>query len=313
MEKDHGLRLAKKFKIRFYPTYLFLDAQESLVDRASGAKNANDFIVVGKTALEPKISLAELKKRYHAEPTVHEFFITYILALAKSGLPTNDVLISYYSQEKELIPSTENLELILEYIDEPSAAAFDFIIKNKPLFADSSQEKLNRKLVSLGRQIYTRSVADDSTINEEIFKESILRIQNLNYERSDFLISEAHIYKPYIEKDWHIAVNNTEKHINRFLLSDHKGLLMYGYLFYELIDKPEQLEVVLEWSTRALQLEKTYEAYRLQALILLKLNRYNESKTSCNKAIKLAKSKGIDHSSVQKTLEKIKMIKFLDK
>ncbi|MEO6681457.1 MAG: thioredoxin family protein [Ginsengibacter sp.] len=56
MEKGEGPELAKKYKIRAYPTFLFVDGEGNLIHTASGYKEAPAFIEVGKSALKKKKS-----------------------------------------------------------------------------------------------------------------------------------------------------------------------------------------------------------------------------------------------------------------
>ncbi len=52
MEKGEGRAFAKKYAVRNYPTYLFLDAEGNVIHRAIGSRSAEEFIKLGKTALE---------------------------------------------------------------------------------------------------------------------------------------------------------------------------------------------------------------------------------------------------------------------
>ncbi len=52
MEKGEGPAFAKKYGVRNYPTYLFLDADGNVVYRAIGSRPADQFIELAKTALK---------------------------------------------------------------------------------------------------------------------------------------------------------------------------------------------------------------------------------------------------------------------
>jgi len=51
MEKGEGKDFARKYTIRNYPTYLFLDAEGNLIHRAIGSRSAEEFVKLGKTAV----------------------------------------------------------------------------------------------------------------------------------------------------------------------------------------------------------------------------------------------------------------------
>ncbi|MEZ4920517.1 MAG: thioredoxin family protein [Saprospiraceae bacterium] len=50
MEKGEGPTLARQWKVRAYPTLLYFDADGNEVKRELGAKRADDFIRIGKSA-----------------------------------------------------------------------------------------------------------------------------------------------------------------------------------------------------------------------------------------------------------------------
>lgn len=54
MEKGVGPSLAKKYKIRAYPDFLFIDGDGNIVHRNGGYKEAPEFIAVGKDAQQNK-------------------------------------------------------------------------------------------------------------------------------------------------------------------------------------------------------------------------------------------------------------------
>jgi len=51
MERGEGPQLARKFRIRGYPTLLFLDAEGAIAHQKLGALAAEPFLELGKTAL----------------------------------------------------------------------------------------------------------------------------------------------------------------------------------------------------------------------------------------------------------------------
>src|SRR5690606_25040448 len=52
MEKGDGPALAKKYEIKAYPTYLFIDGDGNIVHRDGGFMEADPFMAVGQKALD---------------------------------------------------------------------------------------------------------------------------------------------------------------------------------------------------------------------------------------------------------------------
>jgi thiol:disulfide interchange protein len=54
MEKDEGSQLARRWRIRAYPTYLFFHSVGDKVDRAMGEKDANSLLTLAREMLPKK-------------------------------------------------------------------------------------------------------------------------------------------------------------------------------------------------------------------------------------------------------------------
>ena len=64
MEKGEGIELAKKFNVKVYPTYLFIDGDGELVHRTIGYVEEKDFLQFAKDAENPNRRLGALKKQF---------------------------------------------------------------------------------------------------------------------------------------------------------------------------------------------------------------------------------------------------------
>lgn len=51
-EKGEGIDLARKYKIRGYPTLIFVDVNGNVIDKTAGYRNPNQFIELGKQIIQ---------------------------------------------------------------------------------------------------------------------------------------------------------------------------------------------------------------------------------------------------------------------
>ncbi|MFT5386608.1 MAG: thioredoxin-related protein, partial [Saprospiraceae bacterium] len=64
MEKGEGPQLARDYKVAQYPTLLFIAADGTLIHRAAGFHNPEQFVELGNAALDPSRQLATLERRF---------------------------------------------------------------------------------------------------------------------------------------------------------------------------------------------------------------------------------------------------------
>ncbi len=77
-ENGEGVELAKKYGIRSYPTYCFIDPKTGeIVHRAGGNVPADVFIFTGKSALSPETTSVYLEKERAAGNKQPEFLLAY--------------------------------------------------------------------------------------------------------------------------------------------------------------------------------------------------------------------------------------------
>jgi len=105
-EKGDGIEIAKKYGVSAFPTYLFLKFDGVIFSRASGYKEAKDFIADSKSALadmnDPK-PIAVWEKEYIEQKNNPAFLLDYMNKRSKLGM-SNAMLFDEYLK---LIPKEE--------------------------------------------------------------------------------------------------------------------------------------------------------------------------------------------------------------
>jgi len=94
-------RLQSKFRVKFYPTFGFLDTDENLLNSVSGELKKEDFINEGKAALTPEIQFTTLKNKFYADVNNPDACLKYILAVRKAGLDATKVAQTYLNTKSE--------------------------------------------------------------------------------------------------------------------------------------------------------------------------------------------------------------------
>jgi len=105
-EKGDGIEVAKKYQVKMYPTYLFVKPNGELFYNDVGARDAQNFITLSKSALlemnDPK-PLSAWDKEYLVKKEDPAFLLSYMEKRVKLGLSN----ASLFDEYLKLIPENE--------------------------------------------------------------------------------------------------------------------------------------------------------------------------------------------------------------
>ena len=103
MEKGEGIDLAKQYNVRAYPTYLFINGDGELIHRVTSYFPPEEFIAVGKDAVDPAKQMGALKKKFEAGNKDPEFLksVIKIFAFSDADLATKAAAKLYEVKKNE--------------------------------------------------------------------------------------------------------------------------------------------------------------------------------------------------------------------
>ncbi len=87
MEKGDNVALAKKYEVRAYPTYLFLDSDGKLVHKGLGSMPADQFVEVAKVAADTENNYAALSKKIKSGDRSYATIKKFLGNNRSDGLP----------------------------------------------------------------------------------------------------------------------------------------------------------------------------------------------------------------------------------
>ena len=126
MEKGEGPEIGKKYGVKSYPTYLYINSKGELVHKSSSKMSAAEFINEAKNALDPKKALGILEKRYEDGAITNNEMLEYTVALKHLRDPkTDEVLKKLLSRvDKAWLKSAAGWKLIENFVYEDDSELF---------------------------------------------------------------------------------------------------------------------------------------------------------------------------------------------
>jgi len=134
MEKGEGLKIRAKYAVRAYPTLLFLNAQGEIVHVGAGAMPANEFIELGKTALDDTRNVLSISNKMKAGDKSLQTLKLY-LEVNHYAADVNTLITDYFktaSDDEKL--SQDAWLLFKEYITDIDNDQFQYFLKHRSAY-----------------------------------------------------------------------------------------------------------------------------------------------------------------------------------
>lgn len=146
MEKPENAEFAGKYPVSAYPTLMFLDGTGKVVQKAVGAKDADQLLEFAQKVLGRADKSADYEKQYAEGNRDPKFLLDYVRALNAAGKPSLKITNEYLATQQDL--STDfNLQFLYEGTVEADSRVFDLLIKNQSkAVALLGEEKVNARI-----------------------------------------------------------------------------------------------------------------------------------------------------------------------
>ncbi|GAB4395716.1 MAG: hypothetical protein OHK0053_05870 [Microscillaceae bacterium] len=307
LDVDVEKQLAVNFEIEAMPTYLFVDADEAVVFRKTGAMDAEAFLKLGKNALE----IPNLEKQYQSGDRSPAFIQKYLLAFSENVSPIRQVIADEYfaNLDPGALLEEANFDLLAAYVRNPAAPAFTYYLDHLAEFTEKFEDKAGAPAFN----------ALDALYNEAIETQSEAKLQDLNalLDRIPTLIApdEAARMKQlslgsYLEavQDWPRFAEVSIDFLEKYGQDDFEMLMKTAYNFYLNVDKPESLSKVLAWIETSVQTEATFVNLYLQAALQKKLGQKEKALTSAQASLKAAQEQETDTEMIEQLINEIRQL-----
>ena len=309
MEKGEGPGLAKKYKVAQYPTLLFIAADGTLIHRAAGFHNPEQFIELGAAALDPSKQLATLERRFEKGDREPAFLKNYTKIRAASYDGTHLPVAEVYMETQDDWNTTDNRSFVFQYIGGSESKLFDHLTQNRNDYIKQFGEAAVRDKI---RTIVYDDIAKKSTAEETLPLSDVKKLYEKAYpEKAKQLVSEykmAHYRSLGDRKNFAKAAI---KHYKKFPSDDPMELNDIAWTFYTVIEKKKYLKKAARMIKKSIALDPAFYNHDTMAALYYKLGKKDKAMNAANKAIEFAKKEGFSpdaYAATTKLLEDIRKL-----
>lgn len=300
MEKGEGIALAKKYKVRAYPTFLFINGDGELVHRGVGGRPAEDFIALGESANDPTMQLLGLEKQYNAGERGGEFMTRYAAALQDGGMDVSTVSDEYLSSLTGY-DDQEVMSFIYETTAKPTQKGFEIMADNLEAYyeefgKDKVQQKIDYTLKrayfnNMDKMIssYEKYFGNDAAEMTAMYKMEFYMYARSEEEKAKFFDAAVAYFDNYESDNWNLY-NSAAWHI------------------YETSEEEAELMKACSWAEKSVAMESNFANMDTMAAVCYKLGKKRKAKKWAKKAIEAAEESGDDATSTKELLKQIQAL-----
>ncbi|MDP1745352.1 MAG: DUF255 domain-containing protein [Bacteroidota bacterium] len=311
MEIGEGVDIAKLYEVQCYPNLLFIDGDGKLIHRGAGGLNVKKFTQLAEDAFNPEKRFSKYKDEYPLKKADPAFLKEYVEAVSKTCLSTDAPVQDYFKTQKdEVLANRANWDMIRDYSSDYKSREFVYLLNNvetynKAYTSDSVNSKIKEVFLNGGYSIIYTKGAKDSDF--EAYKDEIKKMKFAAVDEVLFNLELANSKK---KGDWKKYVDlSVEKGDKYFHSAENYNNISWD--IYEHSDDKVALQKAESWMEKAVKDQPTWYNYDTYTGVLYKLNKKQEAKAACTKAIELAKLGGVAEEEYQETTELLQKIEKL--
>lgn len=291
-----------------YPTLLFINSDAKVVHRFVGApKLAEDFLEIGKIALDTTERLASYQEKFKAGNLEGEFIFKYLHRLDQAYIPKQRILRDYFATQQESdLSSRTNWNIIYKHVSKMNSREFKYLLSHQEEFIEKyTEDSVNNKIYTIFlQQCFKHIGSKDFDIDK--YESLKNKIRKSNFKKADQLIVTADLHYYRRNGKWKDYISLAIENVDKYYLNDYMTLNNIAWNFLDNTNKDDYLVKAEKWSRKSVELESKAFNNDTLAAILYKLGKKEEAIKYQEIALELAEKEGRPTKSYEERLAKMK-------
>ena len=308
MEKGEGIDIAKKYDVKVFPTYLFIDGNGELVHRTVGYVPEKEFIQFAKDASDPSKRVAALKERFEKGEKDPEFLKNLVNLTAFTEADYAGKVFEQYITAKANTPlAADDMQMLFMTLKNSESPAYKIFKEKKAdllKFMPEKSYEATDKSLKINTVIKKAYNEESKTYDENKFIEGTKDF--LTKDEAVKYLSKIKAGKALKDKDIATYEKLTLETYKDYTNFNSNELNSIAWNFFENVTNKSSLETALKWAQESVKQSENSANTDTLANLYNKLNDKANAKIWAEKAIELAKKNGEDASETQKLLDSLK-------
>lgn len=304
MEKGEGIGLAKKYNVKAFPTYLFINGDGEEVHRTLGYVEENDFIQFAKDAGDPNKRLTSLKQKFENGEKDPEFLKNLAGLTLYNDAEFSGKVLDRYFQSKESLDQ-EDIQMLLAGTQSSESPLYKIFKARKADIVKVIGDKYDKfdKNINLNGILKKSYNADTKTWNDTYFMTESQKF--LTKEEAEKTLKRVKASRALKDKDIATYEKLTLDLYKEYAAASSEELNSLAWNFFENVNTKSSLEKAVAWAQESVKKDQNYANTDTLANLYNKVGDKKNAKMWAEKSIELAKSTGQDSGDTEKLLKSL--------
>lgn len=272
-EMPAGKEFMKKYSIKSFPVFLFLNEKETHLYSTGGEFTTEEFLAETQKALNPNTQLPYLEKKFNEDVANPENCIIYLNALRKSidSDKSDEVTAKYLAtQSKDQLITPINWKIVAYGVNSLDSKGFETIVNHQTDFAKvSSAKRVEAKIINVVKKTLTQNMNYLDSIG---YSKNRILAKKLNLAKADSLVFRYDLQMYEGIKSWKNYQQTTLESVDRLAWNDYSTINAVSKVYIDHITDKEALKKAVSWAKRSVELNTTAENTLLSARLYNKIN-----------------------------------------
>jgi len=305
MEKGEGIGLAKKYNVKAFPTYLFINGDGEEVHRTLGYVEEKDFIQFAKDAEDPNKRLTALKQKFENGEKDPEFLKNLAgLTIYNDSEFAGKVLDRYFQQKTTL--DQEDVQMLLSGTQSTESPLYKiFQAKKSEIIKILPEEKYAKfdKNIKLNTVLKKSYNADTKSWNDSYFLAESEKFMTKG--EAEKMLKRAKASRALKNKDIPTYEKLMLELYKDSSAASSEELNSLAWNFFENVNTKASLEKAVIWAQESVKKDENYANTDTLANLYNKIGDKKNAKIWAEKSVQLAKSTGQDSTDTEKLLKSL--------
>ncbi len=292
LEKE-GKQLNQKLRSRNFPTLVFFNSDGEMLHRLSGKKEAQDFIQLGKDALDSTKQLRTYIYKYRDGKLSAAQTWEYFKMVDRAGMDNQPLISNYLTliSEDKLITGT-SWRIMYDLFRDIEQPCMKTIMDHREAFATKyTADSIDNKIIGLYSNALMMKV---QMVDTNGYNSIVNKLKASKLDLADKIVAFSELNRCKLKGQWDEYGKLATPFVDKYALDDYRRLNDVAFNFSEHINDRELLNSAEGWSLKAVAMMDTYRNNYTLGCLYYRMEKFAEARKALNHAIELGVKNGTD-------------------